>query len=288
MHIRKAAAVAVVTAAFAFQTHSGLRAQSTQASTGVAGSGLNVPFTTTGTGNGGTVPVSGVFRITQFVEQAGRAWAAGTLAIGESDATTPRTVVRQVLVPVLHVSSATSSSSLTLALGPSSSAPGFPVGFSAVPTSTVPETTTGTGTTTSQDTTAVAGTAGSAVPGVQANCGPLHLELGPIDESAGTVAFHLDRLVVELAAPVGMVSSVSSAMCTADVALSQAAGNSTASASATTTGTLTGATAAGTFLPSFGSSTLGTSSPASTTSATVSGTPLQQFVAALNQVVGLY
>jgi hypothetical protein len=123
--------------------------------------------------------------------------------------------------------------------------------------------------------TATAGGASAAIPGVQANCGPLHLELGPIDETQSTLSFHLDRLVVDVAAPEGMVSSASTLMCSADAALSQAAGVSAS-----------GATNTPAFTPSFGgtSGTLPTSNAASNTATT----PLQSFVAVLNQLVGAF
>jgi hypothetical protein len=120
-----------------------------------------------------------------------------------------------------------------------------------------------------------AGVARAAIPGVQANCGPIHLELGPIDEAQSSLSFHLDRLVVDLAAPEGMVSSVNALMCSADAALAGAAGISgTTATSQTPTNTAVS-----------GATTPNGSTAATAGSNVAGGTPLQVFVATLNQLV---
>lgn len=238
---------------------------------------LDVPFTATAGGQTGSSTVSGVFRITQFIEQNGSAFVVGDLAAGVGNGAVPRTVVTQVVVPILNASSASSLSSLNLA-APSASAvvPGSTVGTSTLynPTTTGTTGTTGaagtsmttaTGTTGTTTAGTTAGVASASTPGVQANCGPVHLEFGPIDESES--GLHLDRLAVDLSAPVGTVTSLNGALCSADAALVQAvAGNG---------GSSTGTTP---FVSSF-------SAAPGTTSAAAPTTALQGLVNALNQLL---
>jgi hypothetical protein len=247
------------------------------------GTGLDVPFATTGTGQSASVAISGDFRITQFIEQGGSAFAAGTLAVAVGDPTAPRTTVTQVVVPLLNISSASSSSSLTLASGSSTVTPGTTVGtatnlFGQAITTTAtlgtPMTTNGTGTTASSfnstpaaSSFTLAGAASATAPGVQANCGPIQMQMGPLDETVGGTSFHLDRLVLNIAAPQNLASSVSTLMCSTDAALAQAAGaKSSAATSSFSTGSAIDVLVAG------------ASSPTTLT-------PLQSLVAALNQML---
>jgi hypothetical protein len=121
--------------------------------------------------------------------------------------------------------------------------------------------------------TTIVGTPSTAVPGVEANCGPMQVEMGPLDEARGTISFHLDRLVLDVAAPVGLASPLSTLMCSADAALSQAAsaGSSQAASPFFTS-------AAGIATPTAGIAT----------TATTAATPLQTFVAALNQMLAAF
>jgi hypothetical protein len=64
------------------------------------GGGFTVPFTTTGTNNGGTVDVTGTFTIDKFANRAGQLVALGTLVATVRDNNTVRTVVTTAAVPV--------------------------------------------------------------------------------------------------------------------------------------------------------------------------------------------
>lgn len=266
MKNRVAVGLSILIVAFAFESYHGAHAQQRQSSVPLTSVGLSVPFTTMGTAQAGSAAVAGVFRITQFLEQNGRAFATGTLAIGLGDAAAPRTLVQQVAVPVLVVRSASSSSSLTLGGASPPVTPGSFAGFSA----TMPA----AGTTATDTTAASVGTASAAIPGVQANCGPLHLEIGPFDQSTSGLSFHLDRLVLDLAAPADMVSSASALMCSADAALAQASGVSPSGTPGTTA-----------FTSSF---TAPNPSLATSTAAGTATTPLQSLVAVLNQIVDAF
>lgn len=65
-----------------------------------AGAGLTVPFTTTGTNNGGTVDVAGTFSINRFAAQNGRLFAVGMLAATVRDTVGLRSVMTEVAIPV--------------------------------------------------------------------------------------------------------------------------------------------------------------------------------------------
>jgi hypothetical protein len=74
------------------------------------GAGLTLPFSTTGTLNGGTTDVAGTFTITQFAAQNGKLVAIGTLAGTVRDTVGVRTVVTQLTVPVDTITGGATSS----------------------------------------------------------------------------------------------------------------------------------------------------------------------------------
>jgi hypothetical protein len=281
-----AAGTAVVIVVFGLVSVSHLRAQQVS-------SALSLPFSTTGTGPAGVVQASGVFRIAQFTEQNGRLFAAGTLTVGVGDqasaaSTTSaspasnRAVVTQVVLPVLAVSSGSTSAALTFGASSTSTTSTFSTVGAAAPGVSTASAPIISGTTVSQAggtsaPTTTAGVPASAAPGQVANCGPLHLEVGPVDLDQPTLALHLDRLVLDVTPPSASPTSLNQWMCSVDAALAQAA-----SAGATTAGGTQAVGMMGTI------TTAGTvAGTAGTTPGTQPATPLQNFVTVLNQGLGV-
>jgi len=235
----------------------------------VAG-GLSIPVV------GGGLQGTAVLRITQFTLQDERtAVAIGTLSASTTGSNGHRTVVAQVAMPVVSVTSATVTTG-GVDLGAEGGGGAFGVAG----------TTGGTG---------GGGTAfapGAAAPGQVAVCGPLRVVLGPMTIARQGLTLNVQRLDIDIdagleATTVSAVSQAASrlntAVCSVDAALAaqrQGAGILGGTGVTGTTGT-TGATAgttAGTTATIGGGMTVG--------AATGQPTPLQNLVAALNEVLG--
>lgn len=217
--------------------------------------GISVPFSA----SAGAGFVTGELRITQFAEQNGQPVAIGTLGLATDNSGAPGTEVTQVVVPVLAVAS--TSTGASMAFGRSAARPTTP----GTPTGTAIEGTTGS--------FGAAAAPTSSTPGTQANCGPLRIELGPLDLGQALTGLQIPRLVVDVAAPQGSVTTVNSLVCAADAALASAAAAGTGGGDAATA-------AIGSAQP--GGAVSGTGG---TTQAAVTATPLQGLVASLNQVL---
>jgi len=76
------------------------------------GAGLTVPFTATGTNNGGTADVAGTFTINRFANQDGKLFAIGTLAATVRDTVGVRSVITELAVPVSAINGASASSAV--------------------------------------------------------------------------------------------------------------------------------------------------------------------------------
>lgn len=260
-------------------------------------SGLTLPFSSTGTGTAGAAQLSGILHIAQFTELNGQAFAAGTLSVSvpnQSSGTTGSSVVTDVVVPVVSITSGSTALNLssvntsgaTAGNTFASSTQGVTagVGFLASPAAPIGR----------------AGVPTSVVPGQVATCGPIHLVVGPIDVNQPSLVLHLDRLAVDVASTPGVASPLNDTVCSAEAALSQA---STASSS---TGTATQPSSVSTPTTPTGTATVGTAGTVGTmgtvgTTATTMGmagttattaaaaqplTPLQNVVALLNQLLG--
>jgi hypothetical protein len=79
-----------------------LAQQTTQTAT-MSGTGLTIPFTATGTNNGGTADVTGTFSLIRFATQNGQLFAVGTLTATVPDTVGVRTVVQRVALPVTAI-----------------------------------------------------------------------------------------------------------------------------------------------------------------------------------------
>jgi hypothetical protein len=192
--------------------------------------GLSLPFTITTAGNSGTEQTAGVLRIMQFFELNGQALALGTLTVGAAqpvpgaappNSASSTSFVTQVVVPLLAASSATAPAALTFS--------------GATGAMTVSSTAASAGVINAASTVAAAvGTAGvpsSSTPGQVANCGPLHLEVGPIDTVQQGVQLHLDRLAVDVGAPAGLTTGLNQVLCSADGVIAQVASSGVGTAS---------------------------------------------------------
>jgi hypothetical protein len=232
---------------------------------------LRLPFDATVAGPAGVVQTSGVFRIAQFAEQNGQIVAVGTLTVGVPSQVSANasSLVTQAIIPVMAVRSGSTSAALNFG-GPSSA------------TAVLLPASSGMVTTSSTSGVSVNGTPGvpaSAAPGQVANCGPLHLEVGPVDVNQPGLALHVDRLTVDIAPPSGASTGLNQWMCSADAALAQASGGG---------GTRTGATATIQFAPFSGpnAASATTLAPAGgARAASEPATPLQGLVAVLNQLL---
>jgi hypothetical protein len=250
------------------------------------GGGLSIPIV--GAGQAGS---TGVLRITQFALLDERtAVAIGTLSIGATGGNGNRTIVTQVAVPLIGVTSA----------GGRPGGIAIPAtGAGGTQASGLPGTTGGTGQ------AGVGFPAASApVPGQLTTCGPLRVTLGPVSVARQGLAVNVPRLDIDIddGTDVAVAATASqgpsmlgSAICSAHEALAasnQAAAGFAVNVVAGTAGTGV-AGAAGTGLA--GSTGTGATGTAGTGGAATSGTTatgtgqasaLQNLVAALNGVLG--
>jgi hypothetical protein len=262
--LKRGSTFLIVLVAFGFPSARGVDAQQ-----GSTTAGVSVPFTS----SSGFSSISGVLRITQFVERGGSAFAVGTVSIATSQGNAPGALVTQVAVPVISASS--DSSGAVVRFGSGSASAGATAAGAGI----------GTGVATPGAAAGlnVSGTVGSfgaaaaptaATPGQQADCGPLRVEIGPVDLAGVAQGLRLDRLVVDIAAPRGTITNVNALMCSADAAL---AGAASANASTVTApaGDVFGSTQPG-----------GTAGAVGTAGSAGRAPALQALVSALNQVLG--
>ena len=247
-----------------------------------AGGGLSIPVVSTGQAGS-----PGVLRITQFTLLDDRtAVAVGTLSVSATGTDGQRTIVTQVAVPVIGVTSATARSASAGVATPAAGAGGTQASGFPGTTSGTGHAGTGFGTTT-------------VTPGQVATCGPLRVALGPLRIARQGLTMNVPRLEIEIdggadAAASSIASQgssmLASAVCSAEAALATPGSRTGAfgGTGTTTTGATgtTGAAVSGTF-GTGASTTSGT-----TTSGGVSGagtdpvSALQNLVTALNGVLG--
>lgn len=209
--------------------------------------GLTLPLTASGTTSRGTADVSGTVRVTQFIVLNNAVAAVATVVAHVNDPAAPTNVVTQVMLPVstitatgqagttqqnfgmavsaLQGSAAASNGSATGTVFPSTSNGLYSPSFAGAPTATVIGP---TGAATQITTT--------GAQSAQGACGPVHLEMGPLDINSAGLVVHLDRVVVDLTAPAATVLSNAAALGTAGSTAATAATTASTTASSFNSG----------------------------------------------------